>query len=125
MVVLKFPLRYRGMLLLLFLTGARRSELLNIRWKDINFKDMTINIIKGKGRKSRQVPMLPPLNIYLKALLSERKCDTHDYVLFSNAYNKMSTTTMNVIFRKYIQGNNLDGKGYTIHKCRHTFATKY
>lgn len=118
-----FVLRDKCMLLLLFLTGARRTELLNMRWKDINFKDMTINIIKGKGKKSRQVPMLPPLNIYLKALLNEKKCDTHDFVLFSNAYNQMSATTMNVIFRKYIHGNDLEGKGYTIHKCRHTFAT--
>lgn len=118
-----FILRDKCMLLLLFLTGGRRSELINLRWKDINFKDMTINIVKGKGNKSRQVPMLPPLNVYLKALLDERKCDKHDYVLYSNAYNKMSTTTMNVIFRKYIRENGLDGKGYTLHKCRHAFAT--
>lgn len=118
-----FILRDKCLLLLLFLTGARRSELLNMRWKDINFKDMTINIIKGKGNKSRQVPMLPPLPTYLKALLDERKCDVHDYVMFSNSYNKMSTTTIKVIFQKYITKNGLDGKGYTPHKCRHAFAT--
>lgn len=118
-----FILRDKCMLLLLFLTGGRRSELINLRWKDINFKDMTINIVKGKGNKSRQVPLLPPLNIYLKALLSERKCDRHDYVLYSNAYNQMSKSTMSVIFRKYITENELDGKGYTPHKCRHAFAT--
>ncbi len=118
-----FVLRDKCMLLLLFLTGARRSELLNIRWKEINFTDMTINIIKGKGKKSRQVPMLPPLNVYLKALLNEKKCDAHDFVLFSNAYNQMSATTMSVIFRKYLRKNELEGKGYTLHKCRHTFAT--
>ncbi len=118
-----FILRDKCLLLLLFLTGARRSEILNMRWKDINFKDMTINIIKGKGNKSRQVPMLPPLPTYLKALLDERKCDVHDYVMFSNAYNKMSPTTIKVIFKKYIMKNGLDGKGYTPHKCRHAFAT--
>lgn len=118
-----FVLRDKCMFLLLFLTGGRKSELLNLRWKDINFKDMTINIIKGKGNKSRQVPMLPPLNVYLKAFLDERKCDKHDYVLYSNAYNKMSPTTMNVLFHKYLKENDLEGKGYTPHKCRHAFAT--
>ncbi|MFL0251139.1 tyrosine-type recombinase/integrase [Clostridium neuense] len=118
-----FILRDKCMFLLLFLTGMRRQELINLRWKDINFKDLTINIIKSKGKKSRQIPLLPPLPTYLQALLAERKCDTHDYVMFSNAYNHMSETTAETIFRKYIKKNNLDGKGYTLHKCRHAFAT--
>lgn len=119
----QFILRDKCMFLLLFLSGMRRQELINLRWKDINFKDNTINILKSKGKKSRQVPLLPPLPTYLKALLAERKTDLHDYVMYSNVYNKMSATTAEIIFTKYIKENKLEGKDYTLHKCRHTFAT--
>lgn len=118
-----FVLRDKVFFLLLFLAGLRRTELINLRWKYINFQNNTITIFKSKGQKSRVVPLITPLNIYLKLLFDSKKCDRHDYVLYSSTYNKMSATSANLLFKKYLIHNNLLDKGYTLHKCRHTFAT--
>ena len=118
-----FILRDKCFFLLLFLTGMRRCELINLRWKDIDFKNNLITIYKSKGNKSRVVPMITPLNTYLNLLFKSKITDTHDYVLYSTTFNKMSTTSAELLFKKYIKVNKLTGKGYTIHKCRHTFAT--
>lgn len=118
-----FILRDKCFFLLLFLCGLRRSELINLRWKDINFQSNMITIYSSKGKKSRIIPMVQPLNTYLSLLFKSKITDTHDYVLYSSTFNKMIQTSANLLFRKYINHNNLSGKGYTIHKCRHTFAT--
>lgn len=118
-----FILRDKCFFLLAFLTGARRTELINLRWKDINFGNMTVLIKKGKGRKSRVVPLLPPLPTYLKALQTENKKDINDYILYNTVYNQIHETEADALFRKYIKHCKLQNKGYTLHKCRHTYAT--
>lgn len=40
---------------MLYYVGVRASEAINIRWKDINEKDMTIWVYDGKGGKDRVV----------------------------------------------------------------------
>ena len=118
-----FILRDKCFFLLLFLTGVRKSELINLRWKHIDFSSKTITVFKGKGNKSRLIPLVQPLSTYLKLLQQENKSDIHDYVLYSITYNKMSPTSASLLFRRYIKKNSLTDKGYTIHKCRHSFAT--
>lgn len=51
-------LKHKVILSLLYACGLRVSELINLKWKDINRARMVINIIAGKGNKDRQV-MLP------------------------------------------------------------------
>ena len=41
------------MIRLLIYTGLRCSELVALRWSDINFEDMTITVRHGKGDKER------------------------------------------------------------------------
>lgn len=118
-----FLLRDKVFFLTLFTTGMRRSELIDLRWKDVDFKQSTIKIMKAKGNKQRIIPLLPALKVYLQLLWRSKELDINDYVLHSNAYNKMSTTSAVVLFKKYLKHCNLEDKGYTIHKCRHTVAT--
>ena len=50
----------RGLLIkTLFQTGARVSEFVNIKVEDFFFEEAMILITKGKGGKSRYVPILP------------------------------------------------------------------
>lgn len=118
-----FVLRDKCFFLLLFLTGVRRNELINLRWKNVDFSNNTIEIYKSKGNKSRIVPMISPLNTYLKLLFNSKITDLHDYVLYSHTLNKMNASCATRLFNKYIKANNLEGKDYSLHKCRHTFAT--
>lgn len=51
-------LKHKVILALLYSAGLRVSELINLKWKDIDRSRMVINIIQAKGKKDRQV-MLP------------------------------------------------------------------
>jgi len=50
--------KHKVILTLLYSTGLRVSELLNLKWEHIDRSRMVINVIQGKGKKDRQV-MLP------------------------------------------------------------------
>ena len=50
-------LSHRAMLMTLYSTGVRRSELVRLKVEDIDSKRMVIHIRQGKGRKDRDVPL--------------------------------------------------------------------
>lgn len=57
-------LKHKMILSILYSCGLRVSELINLKWSNIDRSRMIINIIKGKGNKDRQV-MLPEVLIPL------------------------------------------------------------
>ena len=54
-------LQARTILMLLYSTGIRRSELVRLRVEDIDSKRMIVHIRQGKGGKDRDVPLCPKL----------------------------------------------------------------
>lgn len=54
-------LQARAILMALYSTGMRRSELVGLRVDDIDSERMVIHIHKGKGGKDRDVPLCPRL----------------------------------------------------------------
>jgi site-specific recombinase XerD len=54
-------LQARAIIMLLYSTGIRRSELVRLRIDDIDSNRMVIHIRLGKGGKDRDVPMCPRL----------------------------------------------------------------
>jgi integrase/recombinase XerD len=54
-------LRHRTILMTLYSTGMRRSELCHLRPEDIDKERMVIRIRQGKGGKDREVPLSPKL----------------------------------------------------------------
>jgi site-specific recombinase XerC len=56
------------------MTAMRRSELLDIRWRDVDLTERTVRVF-GKGRKGRTVPLHPALVTLLAAVLRERAKD--------------------------------------------------
>jgi site-specific recombinase XerD len=54
-------LSHRAMLMMLYSTGMRRSELTRLKVSDIDSQRMVIRIHQGKGRKDRDVPLSPKL----------------------------------------------------------------
>jgi len=53
--------KHRVILGLLYSCGLRVSELINLKWKDIDRSRMIINVIAGKGSKDRQIMLAPTL----------------------------------------------------------------
>jgi integrase/recombinase XerD len=60
-------LKHRVLVMLVYSTGLRISEVLNLRVCDIDAKRMMIRVQQGKGQKDRYVPLSPTLLQWLRA----------------------------------------------------------
>lgn len=113
-------LRNKTILELLYATGLRVEELVNLKKKDINFKNKYLKV-KGKGNKERSVPItdiaLKKVNKYLK----RRKYENEKIFLSKNG-NPLSQRDIRRILKKLIKKMALD-KNITPHTIRHSFAT--
>jgi len=120
----KRPCRDKAIFELVYATGIRCSELVNIKISDIDFSNKTIRIF-GKGRKERIVlfgkKAKDKVTEYFE---SERpKIKYNNERLFLN-YRNDPITSRSVqrifeMFRKFLKIN----KEITPHKIRHSFAT--
>jgi site-specific recombinase XerD len=59
-------LRHRTILMTLYSTGMRCSELCHLRPEDIDRERMVVRIRQGKGGKDREVPLSPKLHAQLR-----------------------------------------------------------
>lgn len=100
--------------------GLRRSEVLNLQVSDVRFHDGMIIIRKGKGRRDRSLPLLPEFEDELRQLIGDRK---GGWVFHAATGGKWRPKDLNRAFQIHLQRCGLDGKGYTPHTLRHTFAT--
>lgn len=116
-------LRDKCILETLAMTGIRRQELLGLDWQYIDFGTKTITVINGKGKKQRVIPITDPLVSDLWAYLQTRLPLTSNAVYLSGEGNRLSTTAIEQLFKRYISLAGLNGKGYTIHKLRHSYAS--
>ncbi len=119
-----FPLRDKAILELLYATGVRCSELIAIRFCDI---DMIQNVIRiyGKGRKERLVLFGKKAHEKLMQYITQERMrqQTYDEPVFLNYRNEQLTprSVQRIIqaFRRFLKTS----RPITPHKIRHTFAT--
>ena len=112
-------LRDKLIIEILYSTGIRISELVNIKVKDIDFYNNQI-LILGKGNKERYVIFGNTLKDMLKEYISIKSDSEY---LITNKYNKkMSTRSIEEIVKKIVKIDGIKNK-VTPHTIRHTFAT--
>jgi integrase/recombinase XerD len=123
-------LRDRAMLEVLYSTGLRVSELLNLRISDLDMRMGCVRCI-GKGDKERLVPIgrkaIAAVEAYLAGarpkLLRWGAPPPHNHVLFLTvAGRRLSRITIWKILHDYGVKLGLRGR-LTPHKLRHSFAT--
>ena len=120
-----FDYRNKAMLELMYGTGLRVSEIVNLTVTDIDLTNCIIRIM-GKGNKEREVPLgeycIYYLNLYLdkrKEMLKKATCDK----LFLNNHGKGMTRQgffKNLKALLHEKGLNEDVSPHTL---RHSFAT--
>ena len=103
----------------LLLTGARVSEFISLKVEDIFFDELMILIEKGKGGKSRYVPILPELSQELKTHLGSRQTG---YVFESNRHTKFTARRIQQIVKETAGRAGITKKVHP-HLLRHTVAT--
>ena len=112
------------MLKMLAETGLRRCEITSVRIEDFRLKERLLLVRRGKGNKSRLVPLTPSLLHYLKSCIAGRT----DGPLFTSARNKpLSSRQINRIVahagtRAGIANPNPKYNRITPHLFRHSFA---
>ena len=106
---------YILILKLIYLSGLRISEALNLKWSDINHQDNSLYVY-GKGSKERKVFII---NDYLVQL---KKLKKNNQYVFTINKKKISTRSVN----KFLQNcydNSLIKNKLSSHIFRHSFAT--
>ena len=118
-----FDLRDRLILELLYATGIRVSELINIKIDDIDIFNQSIKVL-GKGDKERMVyyndVVKNLLYRYLK-IYKEFKSSSR-YLILNQKGEKITTAGISYVINKVIKKISFD-KHITPHMLRHSFAT--
>ena len=118
--------RERIILELLYASGIRISELVNIKLKDIDFKNKSI-LIFGKGSKERVVYYgeyaEEILNLYLNDSRNKLlEGIQSEYLIVGKKREKLTTRRIEQIIEEIINKTSLK-MNITPHMFRHTFAT--
>jgi site-specific recombinase XerD len=114
-----------------FNTGLRLSEILNLRWKDINEFEKTISVVNSeefttKNKKERIVP----LNEFIYARLLEKKinknisyADLSGYIFTKIGRVKYDAGYISKKFKKAVRANKDIDQNIHFHSLRHSFAS--
>ncbi|NIA23467.1 MAG: tyrosine recombinase XerC [Proteobacteria bacterium] len=117
-------LRDRAILELLYSTGMRASELINLNVDDIDFEDETVKVF-GKGKKERIIPFNQSSANAIKNYLTVRgkmiKEKENALIINKNGI-RLSQRSLVRIVKSYINVA-APGKKASPHVLRHTFAT--
>lgn len=108
-------LKHKAILTLGLSCGLRISEVINLKWLDLDRQRNILNVISGKGRKDRTTI----LNDNLISLLEEYWLTyrSSEYVFNGQFTTQYSASSIQRIVKKYIH------KSASFHLLRHSFAT--
>ncbi|MBX2969992.1 MAG: tyrosine-type recombinase/integrase [Cyclobacteriaceae bacterium] len=113
-------LKHRTMLMVLYASGLRRSELLNLRVGDIDFDRGVVLIRGGKGRKDRHSVMAHSLMPMVKDYLKEYK---PKFWMFEGVNDdRYSATSLQMVLKRAVKKAGIR-KNVRLHMLRHSFAT--
>lgn len=125
-LITPYDYRNKAMLELLYGTGLRITELVNLKITDIDINNCFIRVF-GKGKKERIVPLSDITIKYLNIYINEYrniilKDKVSDYLFISNACTNISRQAFFKIIKKECQRCGIE-KQVSPHVLRHSFAT--
>ncbi len=119
--------RDKAMLEVLFSTGVRVSELVDLNFADLDFEGQAVRV-RGKGKKQRTSPIGPTALAAIQKYLQLRRADARSSnfdqsALFVNKHGqRLSTRSVRRKLDKYLAECGLDPT-ISPHTLRHSFAT--
>jgi len=115
-------IKHRTIIMLLYSTGMRLSEIAKLKIADIDSKNMRIKIVQGKGAKDRFTILGEQVLLELRAYYIIYKPKEY---LFNGSRlgGPISPRNIEHLVQKAVAQIGLASKHYTVHTIRHSFAT--
>ena len=117
----KIENRDKAMIEMLYATGMRISELVNLKITDVDMKRCVVKVF-GKGSKERLVPFGEKALDSLRSYLNEREQSSSKEIFLSNRGKKMTRVAFWQRVKIYLIRENLKNS-ISPHTLRHAFAT--
>lgn len=119
-------MRDRAVIYLMIYTGLRASEVCNLKISHIDFGSGLLEVVNGKGKKSRTIPLHKEAKRhildYIDTDRGSGRVKDKDALFLSNRGKAVGYRTVQRLVKGYLEQSNVD-KNITPHKLRHTFAS--
>lgn len=123
-----FAYRDYTIIVTLLSTGIRQKELIELKWSDINFEQLTISII-GKSRIYETIPITEKLIKELSAY--KLYCQQHfgknninNYVFTNRSNEQLTPNAVQNMFKRLAKIMNFRDVRLSSHTFRHTFCQR-
>ena len=121
-----YDYRNKAMLELLYASGLRISELINLQFSNIDLNNALVRVV-GKGNKERIVPINETAEKYLRLYINNYRGEIlgikqSEYLFISNAKNNITRQGFFKIIKKECKRAGIE-KEISPHVLRHSFAT--
>ena len=112
-----------AMIYLAILTCLRSSDIVNLKLKNLNFKNKTLSIIQQKNHKEVIIPLCDSLiECLIDYLKNSRHLNNNEYLFLSTNNKKLNSTSTYEILNRYLYKTGIDLKNRKkgFHSFRHT-----
>lgn len=118
-------LYHRTMLLMLYGTGLRRSELLQVKVAAIDSRPMVVRVERGKGGHGREVPLSPTLLTALREYYRWMRPQTYLFPGQAHGWRADKPLTSKVVWDAVREAAKTAGidRRVSPHTLRHSYAT--
>ena len=115
---------YKTIFMMIYGSGLRISEAVNIRIEDIDSEKMRIFVRNGKGERQRYT-VLPEKSLEMLRECYRRYKPKHPegYMFLNREGNPLKVERLRVFFRRYRRKAGISEE-FIVHSLRHSFATK-
>lgn len=113
-------LKHKSMLFLIYSSGLRAGELINLKIKDIDGEMMRVFIRGGKGKKDRVSILSQKALDVLRQYFKEHR--PKEYLFEGATGGKYSDTSLRKVFQQAMARSKIN-KNVSLHSLRHSFAT--
>jgi len=119
-------LRDRAILETFYATGLRCAELSNLTPDDVDTEERVLRIVRGKGRRDRNVPLTRAATEAIDAYLAKARAKLvrreKRFLFLQNRGSRMDNSTLNRIVHQWAAAAGVK-KRVTCHTFRHSVAT--
>ncbi len=114
--------KHRLMLALMYASGLRVSEIVNLKAGDISVHELTLMVRQGKGQKDRMTVFSDKLKGDLETLLLDKNPVDYLFTSSSRPGQRLSVRSIQAVFKRALIAARIN-KDASCHDLRHSFAT--